>query len=35
MQVSDKLLHDANSNLETLIFFSQTLRSKVMFEFEL
>ena len=28
-QVSDNLLHDPSSNLETLIFCSQTLRSKV------
>nr|CAD1836172.1 unnamed protein product [Ananas comosus var. bracteatus] len=28
-QVSDSLLHDASSNMETLIFCSQTLRSKV------
>ncbi|KDO69840.1 hypothetical protein CISIN_1g002041mg [Citrus sinensis] len=28
-QVADNLLHDATSNLETLIFCSQTLRSKV------
>ncbi|XP_016651089.1 PREDICTED: uncharacterized protein C11G11.07-like [Prunus mume] len=27
-QVADNLLHDATSNLETLIFCSQTLRSK-------
>ncbi|GMP45962.1 hypothetical protein CsSME_00014294 [Camellia sinensis var. sinensis] len=27
--VSDNLLHDASSNQETLIFCSQTLRSKV------
>jgi hypothetical protein len=29
MQVADSLLHDESSNLETLIFCSQTLRSKV------
>lgn len=29
VQVSDNLLHDASSNQETLIFCSQTLRSKV------
>lgn len=28
-QVADNLLHDVTSNLETLIFCSQTLRSKV------
>ncbi|URD79081.1 Exportin 1-like protein [Musa troglodytarum] len=33
-QVSDNLLHDANSNMETLIFCSQTLRSKVQRDFE-
>lgn len=33
-QVSDNLLHDASSNLETLIFCSQTLRSKVQRDFE-
>ncbi|KAK9278154.1 hypothetical protein L1049_027713 [Liquidambar formosana] len=33
-QVSDNLLHDATSNLETLIFCSQTLRSKVQRDFE-
>ncbi|KAK1306879.1 hypothetical protein QJS10_CPA10g01680 [Acorus calamus] len=33
-QVSDNLLHDPNSNLETLIFCSQTLRSKVQRDFE-
>ncbi|XP_057952470.1 transportin MOS14 isoform X2 [Malania oleifera] len=33
-QVSDNLLHDANSNLETLIFCSQMLRSKVQRDFE-
>lgn len=31
IQVSDSLLHDASSNMETLIFCSQTLRSKVVF----
>lgn len=31
IQVADNLLHDATSNLETLIFCSQTLRSKVNF----
>lgn len=30
IQVADNLLHDATSNLETLIFCSQTLRSKVL-----
>lgn len=29
LQVADNLLHDPSSNLETLIFCSQTLRSKV------
>lgn len=33
-QVSDGLLHDANSNLETLIFCSQTLKTKVQRDFE-
>ncbi|CAN0903227.1 Transportin MOS14 [Linum grandiflorum] len=33
-QVADNLLHDAASNLETLIFCSQTLRSKVQRDFE-
>ncbi|XXG68407.1 hypothetical protein AAC387_Pa06g1499 [Persea americana] len=33
-QVSDNLLHDPSSNLETLIFCSQTLRSKVQRDFE-
>ncbi|KAK6920787.1 Exportin-1/Importin-beta-like [Dillenia turbinata] len=33
-QVADNLLHDAGSNLETLIFCSQTLRSKVQRDFE-
>ncbi|KAJ4851378.1 Transportin mos14 [Turnera subulata] len=33
-QVADNLLHDPNSNLETLIFCSQTLRSKVQRDFE-
>ncbi|KAK8935810.1 hypothetical protein KSP39_PZI012852 [Platanthera zijinensis] len=33
-QVSDNLLHDASSNIETLIFCSQTLRSKVQHDFE-
>ncbi|XP_059641909.1 transportin MOS14 [Cornus florida] len=33
-QVSDNLLHDATSNQETLIFCSQTLRSKVQKDFE-
>ncbi|KAG9439130.1 hypothetical protein H6P81_019295 [Aristolochia fimbriata] len=33
-QVSDNLLHDSSSNLETLIFCSQTLRSKVQRDFE-
>ncbi|KAL5544316.1 hypothetical protein UlMin_008100 [Ulmus minor] len=33
-QVADNLLHDASSNLETLIFCSQTLRSKVQRDFE-
>ncbi|KAI4336067.1 hypothetical protein L6164_014643 [Bauhinia variegata] len=33
-QVADNLLHDATSNLETLIFCSQTLRSKVQKDFE-
>ncbi|THF95544.1 hypothetical protein TEA_016237 [Camellia sinensis var. sinensis] len=32
--VSDNLLHDASSNQETLIFCSQTLRSKVQRDFE-
>ncbi|PON86109.1 Coatomer beta subunit [Trema orientale] len=32
--VADNLLHDASSNLETLIFCSQTLRSKVQRDFE-
>ncbi|CAF2036984.1 unnamed protein product [Brassica napus] len=34
MQVADNLLHDSSSNLETLIFCSQTLRSKVQRDFE-
>ncbi|XP_057479376.1 transportin MOS14-like isoform X1 [Actinidia eriantha] len=33
-QVSDNLLHDVSSNQETLIFCSQTLRSKVQRDFE-
>ncbi|KAK2409011.1 transportin MOS14 [Trifolium repens] len=33
-QVADNLLHDPSSNLETLIFCSQTLRSKVQRDFE-
>ncbi|KAL3528279.1 hypothetical protein ACH5RR_007601 [Cinchona calisaya] len=33
-QVADNLLHDAGSNQETLIFCSQTLRSKVQRDFE-
>ncbi|KAL2646066.1 hypothetical protein AAZV13_05G029100 [Glycine max] len=33
-QVGDNLLHDPSSNLETLIFCSQTLRSKVQRDFE-
>ncbi|KAK9116972.1 hypothetical protein Sjap_015919 [Stephania japonica] len=33
-QVADNLLHDTNSNLETLMFCSQTLRSKVQRDFE-
>ncbi|KAL5224275.1 hypothetical protein ABZP36_010914 [Zizania latifolia] len=33
-QVADSLLHDESSNLETLIFCSQTLRSKVQRDFE-
>ncbi|XP_042952544.1 transportin MOS14-like isoform X3 [Carya illinoinensis] len=33
-QVADNLLHDASSNLETLIFCSQTLRTKVQRDFE-
>ncbi|KAF2316021.1 hypothetical protein GH714_040816 [Hevea brasiliensis] len=33
-QVADNLLHDPTSNLETLIFCSQTLRSKVQRDFE-
>ncbi|CAI0399063.1 unnamed protein product [Linum tenue] len=33
-QVADNLLHDATSNMETLIFCSQTLRSKVQRDFE-
>ncbi|KAL8141960.1 hypothetical protein V2J09_014992 [Rumex salicifolius] len=33
-QVADNLLHDTTSNLETLIFCSQTLRSKVQRDFE-
>ncbi|XWS51047.1 hypothetical protein CRYUN_Cryun12cG0142600 [Craigia yunnanensis] len=33
-QVADNLLHDATSSLETLIFCSQTLRSKVQRDFE-
>lgn len=33
-QVADNLLHDSSSNLETLIFCSQTLRSKVTRDFE-
>ncbi|KAF3543786.1 hypothetical protein DY000_02006047 [Brassica cretica] len=32
--VADNLLHDSSSNLETLIFCSQTLRSKVQRDFE-
>ncbi|EPS74265.1 hypothetical protein M569_00490, partial [Genlisea aurea] len=32
--VADNLLHDASSNIETLIFCSQTLRSKVQRDFE-
>ncbi|XP_074589780.1 transportin MOS14 [Curcuma longa] len=33
-QVSDSLLHDSSSNIETLVFCSQTLRSKVQRDFE-
>ncbi|KAF6983445.1 hypothetical protein CFC21_001630 [Triticum aestivum] len=33
-QVADSLLHDESSNLETLMFCSQTLRSKVQRDFE-
>ncbi|KAL0385008.1 UNVERIFIED_CONTAM: Transportin MOS14 [Sesamum radiatum] len=33
-QVADNLLHDTASNIETLIFCSQTLRSKVQRDFE-
>lgn len=33
-KVSDSLLHDANSNLETRIFCSQTLKTKVQRDFE-
>lgn len=33
-QVADNFLHDTNSNIETLIFCSQTLRSKVQRDFE-
>ncbi|PIN22652.1 Nuclear transport regulator [Handroanthus impetiginosus] len=33
-QVADNLLHDTSSNIETLIFCSQTLRSKVQRDFE-
>ncbi|KAJ6817034.1 transportin MOS14 isoform X2 [Iris pallida] len=33
-QVADNFLHDASSNIETLIFCSQTLRSKVQRDFE-
>lgn len=33
-EVSDSLLHDSNSNLETLIFCSQTLKTKVQRDFE-
>lgn len=33
-QVADNLLHDASSNQETLIFCSQTLKSKVQRDFE-
>ncbi|KAF3340567.1 transportin-3 isoform X1 [Carex littledalei] len=33
-QVADSLLHDPNSSIETLIFCSQTLRSKVQRDFE-
>ncbi|GAB2240674.1 hypothetical protein Droror1_Dr00021192 [Drosera rotundifolia] len=33
-QVADNLLHDAGSNFETLVFCSQTLRSKVQRDFE-
>ncbi|KAJ3682345.1 hypothetical protein LUZ60_014918 [Juncus effusus] len=33
-QVADSLLHDPTSNIETLIFCSQTLRSKVQRDFE-
>ncbi|XP_042428685.1 transportin MOS14-like [Zingiber officinale] len=33
-QVSDNLLHDSSSNIETLVFCSQTLRSKVQRDFE-
>ncbi|KAL6549358.1 Transportin mos14 [Orobanche hederae] len=33
-QVADNLLHDSASNIETLIFCSQTLRSKVQRDFE-
>lgn len=34
MQVADNFLHDASSNIETLIFCSQTLRSKVVWLFK-
>uniref|UniRef100_A0A803M1F3 Exportin-1/Importin-beta-like domain-containing protein n=1 Tax=Chenopodium quinoa TaxID=63459 RepID=A0A803M1F3_CHEQI len=34
VKVADNLLHDTSSNLETLIFCSQTLRSKVTRDFE-
>ncbi|CAN6449471.1 unnamed protein product [Victoria cruziana] len=33
-EVSDSLLHDANSNLETLVFCSQTLKTKIQRDFE-
>uniref|UniRef100_A0A0D6R4R4 Uncharacterized protein n=1 Tax=Araucaria cunninghamii TaxID=56994 RepID=A0A0D6R4R4_ARACU len=33
-EVSDSLLHDASSNLETLLFCSQTLKTKVQRDFE-
>ncbi|XP_031499892.1 transportin MOS14 isoform X2 [Nymphaea colorata] len=33
-EVSDSLLHDANSNLETLLFCSQTLKTKIQRDFE-
>ncbi|XP_015581100.1 transportin MOS14 [Ricinus communis] len=33
-QVADNLLHDSTSNMETLIFCSQTLRSKVQRDYE-